>query len=502
MELNVPSASGAGKPAPSAVPPVPPAAGRPAGTVALPPGAVGGPKGPGGAGLGNLSKRFIKTLAEWDDKDFASEVTQAEIQGAYPAASWILYTVVAFFVIALLWAGFSSIDESTRGEGKVIPSSQVQVIQNLEGGILKSILVQEGDMVEAGQVIMEIDDTGLSSSLGELRAKRYGAEAKVARLTAETEGKPVNFPPYLLAEAREFATAEEDLMRARESALQAQISILRQQADQRKRELEELKTKIDQAKNSLSLAQQELGITEPLAEKGVVSKVQVLRLRRDISNLNGDIRNSQAAIPRAEMAIQEANDRIAEKYRSFRADARKELVDAQTQLSGIEESLRGARDKVARTEVRSPVKGLVKTLKITTIGGVVRPGMDLAEIVPVDDTLLVEAKITPRDVAFLRPGQTAMVKFTAYDSSIYGGLKGKLERISADTITDPNDRNGTSYFKIVIRTEKNYLEHNGQKLPIMPGMVTSVDILTGHRTILDYLLKPILKTKQNALRER
>lgn len=445
--------------------------------------------------------RLSKSLTQWSDQQFASEVTQAEVQDAYPAAGWVLYAVLAFFLVALIWASLATVDESARGEGKVIPSSQVQVIQNLEGGILKRIVVNEGELVEPGQVIMEIDDTGLASSLGEMRAKRYGAEAKVARLTAEAQSAPLTFPPYLLAEARGVASSEEDLMRAREAALESQISILRQQAEQRQQELRELKTKIEQARNSLALANQELSITEPLATSGVVSKVQVLRLRRDVSNLRGDIASSEAAIPRAESSIAEANQRVAEKYSSFRADAGKELVEAQIQLAGIEESLKGASDKVARTEVRSPVRGVVKTLSVNTIGGVIRPGMDMAEIVPLDDTLLVEAKIPPKDIAFLYPGQEAEVKFTAYDSSIYGGLKGKLERISADAITDPNEKNAT-YFKIIVRTNSNHLQYHGRELPIMPGMVTSVDILTGKRTILEYLLKPLRKATSSALRER
>lgn len=447
-------------------------------------------------------KTRASRLRDWSDKDFAPEVLQAEIQSANPTASWVLYTVVAFFAVALLWAAFAHVDEAARGEGKVIPSSQVQVIQNLEGGILKKINVHEGDIVEAGQVIMEIDDTGLAANFGEMRAKLFGAQAKIARLTAETQGSPLSFPPYLLAEARDAATAEADLMRARESALEVQVSILRQQLAQREQELNELKIKIEQSRANLALAQQELNITEPLAANGVVSKVQVLRLRRDITTLRGEIANSEAAIPRAESAIREANQRISEKFQSFRADAGKELVEAQTQLAGIEEAMKGARDKVARTEVRSLVRGVVKTLSVTTIGGVIKPGMDMAEIVPLDDTLLIEAKITPRDVAFLRPGQDAMVKFTAYDSAIYGGLKGKLERISADALVDPNDRNNTAYFKIVVKTEKNVLEHDGKHLPIMPGMIASVDILTGSRTILDYMMKPILKTRERALRER
>ena len=451
-----------------------------------------------GGGLKSLSRKVL----EWEDREFASDVVRAETQEPFPVVSWVLYAIAAFFGIAILWASFSYIDQSTRGEGTVIPSSQIQVIQNLEGGIVKSINTHEGDIVEVGQVLMEIDDTAASSSLGELRAKRYGMEAKVARLTAEVQGTPLVFPPRLLAEARAAAAAEENLMRARDEALQVQVDILRQQAGQREQELAELKTKIEQSQISLGLAQQELDMTLPLANRGVVPKVQLLRIQRDVAAMAGDIANNQAMIPRTESAIQEANQRVAEKLGSFRADAGKELVEAQTQLAAFDETLKGATDKLDRTEVRSPVRGVVKTLNVSTIGGVVKPGMDLVEIVPLDDTLLVEAKITPKDVAFLKPGQEAKVTFTAYDSSIYGGLTGRLERISADAIVDPNQKNATTYFKIIVRTDKNHLERYGEVLPIMPGMVASVDILTGKRTILEYLLKPLRKSQERALRER
>lgn len=458
-------------------------------------------KSAGGGPMSGL-KSLSRKLLEWEDREFASDVVRAETQEPFPVVSWVLYAIAAFFGLAILWASFSYIDQSTRGEGTVIPSSQIQVIQNLEGGIVKSINTHEGDIVEIGQILMEIDDTAASASLGELRAKRYGMEAKVARLTAEVQGTPLVFPPRLLAEARAAATAEESLMRAREEALQVQVDILRQQAGQREQEMAELKTKIEQSQISLGLAQQELDLTLPLANRGVVPKVQLLRLQRDVASMAGDIANNQAMIPRTESAIQEANQRIAEKLGSFRADAGKELVEAQTQLAAFDETLRGATDKLDRTEVRSPVRGVVKTLNVSTIGGVVKPGMDLVEIVPLDDTLLVEARITPKDVAFLKPGQTAKVTFTAYDSSIYGGLTGRLERISADAIVDPNQKNATTYFKIIVRTDKNHLERHGERLPIMPGMIASVDILTGKRTILEYLLKPLRKSQERALRER
>jgi adhesin transport system membrane fusion protein len=245
---------------------------------------------------------------------------------------------------------------------------------------------------------------------------------------------------------------------------------------------------------------QEIGINAPLVRSGVVARTELLRLQREANDLEGEIEASRLALPRAEAALREATERIEEKYLTFRTEAQTALSEARLELDSIEERLSAAEDRVQRTEIRSPVRGLIKTIHLQTIGGVIRPGMDIMEIVPVDDSLLVEARIRPADIGFLRPGLDATIKFTAYDFSIYGGLKGNLESISADSIVD--EKTNEAYYLVTLRTDSNSLVHQGTELPLMPGMVASVDILTGKRSILDYLLKPILKTQSLALTER
>jgi adhesin transport system membrane fusion protein len=435
----------------------------------------------------------------WTDADFASEVTAARMQGPSWVAILLLFSITLFFVAAITWAWWAEIDEVTRGQGTVIPSSQVQVIQNLEGGILKKILVREGEMVEAGQILLRIDDTGFAASLGEQSAARYSLMGQMARLTAESEGSALEFPPELMAEARQLAVNERSLFNARRADLKSQLGILRKQVDQRRQELIELRGRLKQNRSSLVLLEEELQMTEPLVRNGVVPKINLLRLRREVNDLEGLIKGTILALPGAKSAVQEATRRIEERYLNSRSEALRELNAIKAEFAQVEQSILAARDRVLRTDLRSPVRGIVKQLNISTIGGVVTPGMNLMEIVPLDDTLLVEARILPADVAFLKPGQAATVKLTAYDFSIYGGLTARLERISADTIVDER---GESYYQIIVRTDKSELVHQGKILPIIPGMVASIDILTGRKTILDYLLKPILKARNRALTER
>ena len=441
----------------------------------------------------------MASAEQWNDSDFAAEVTAARIQGPRAVAILLLFGVVLFFVAAVAWAWWAEIDEVTRGQGTVIPSSQVQVIQNLEGGILKEILVREGEMVEAGQILLRIDDTGFAASLGEQNAARYSLMGQMARLTAESEGGALEFAPELMAEARQLAINERKLFNARRADLKSQLGILRKQVDQREQELTELRGQLKQNRSSLVLLEEELQMTEPLVRSGVVPKINLLRLRREVNDLEGLIQSTILALPRAKSAVQEATRRIEERYLNSRSEALRELNAIKAEFAQVEQSILAARDRVVRTDLRSPVRGIVKQLNISTIGGVVMPGMNLMEVVPLDDTLLVEARVLPADVAFLKPGQKATVKLTAYDFSIYGGLTATLERISADTIVDER---GESYYQIIVRTDKSELVHRGKVLPIIPGMVASVDILTGRKTVLDYLLKPILKARNRALTER
>lgn len=435
-----------------------------------------------------------------DDLDFVSDANAAILANSPKGGRIILFGGALFFIIILLWAGIAEIDEVTKGQGKVIPSSQVQVVQNLEGGILSEIQVREGETVKKGQILLRIDDTRFSSSLRESRLQYLALKAKASRLWAEFTGaEQFNLPPEVEKEATHLGKQEKDLFTSRRTELETTVNILQQQKQQRQQELEELKSKEKHLGRSLAITQQELDFSRPLIDKGAISKVQVLRLERQVSELQGELDTTHTALPRIEANIREAEQKINEASLRFRNQAHLDYNTARAELDRLTESNVALTDRVQRTSVRSPVRGTVKQLLINTVGGVIQPGAELIQIVPLEDTLLIEAKIRPQDIAFIRPDQAATIKFTAYDFAIYGGLNAKVEHISADTIADEK---GDSYYHVRLRTDKNYLGTELNPLPIIPGMVAEVDVLTGKKTILDYLLKPVLRAKERALRER
>lgn len=434
------------------------------------------------------------------DRHYISDVNAANLQGASFHSHLILWLVFTFVVISLIWANFATLDEVTRGSGKIIPSSHIQVVQNLEGGILSEILVKEGDLVEKGQPLLQLDEVRFASSFNEAQVKYYELLATTARLTAEANNQALKIPQEVIDKAPSLAEHARQLYNSRKSELEANNSVLEQQIVQKNQELVELKSKQEQIARSYQMLKQELDMSEPLVAQGALSEVELLRLKRSANDLNGELNSAKLSIPRIESYINEIKNKLHEQNIRFHTEALKELNEAKSQLDQTSESTQALKDRVNRTKIVSPVKGTIKQLKISTIGGVIQPGMDLLEIVPIDDQLLVEANIRPADIAFLHPGQDAMVKLTAYDFSIYGGLEAKLEHISADTIVDETD--DKSYYQIRLRTNKNHLEKNGEILNIIAGMNADVDILTGKKTVLDYLLKPILKAKERALRER
>jgi len=440
----------------------------------------------------------------WEDSDFMPEVYGATKRGAHRFAHILLIVIITFFVVFYLWARQAELEEVTRGEGSVIPSGQVQVVQNLEGGIVAALMIHEGQLVEKGQVLLRIDNVVAASDLKESRARWLALSGLTARLEAETTGKDsISFAKDVLQETPEIAKREQELFLSLKAGLDAELDILRRQEDQRRQELVELQGRLDKLQGSYQLANQELEMTAPMVEKGVAPQIELLRLKRQVNDLKGDVEATELAIPRAKSALAEAGRRVSERVQRFRSDTLKELNDARANLSVINANVSAQEDKVTRTEVRSPVKGTIKQLLVNTIGGVIRPGQDLVEIVPVEDTLLIEARIRPSDVAFLRPGLDATVKVTAYDYSIYGGLPATLEEISADTITDETPgKQSEKFYKIKLRTKRNYLGTEEHPLPIISGMTVQTDILTGKKTVLDYLLKPILKARQRAMRER
>ena len=454
------------------------------------------------APTGRRSRRGLRPnrpRANRDDADFALGRAGAELQGPRGFAHLLLVAITVFFVLFFAWASWATLDEVTRGDGRVIPSSQVQVVQNLEGGIVSAILVREGEIVDKGQALLQIDNIEAASDLRENRTRYLALLGALARLRAEVDETDVVFAPLVVEHAAEVVRNERDLFEARRQALQTELAILHSQATQRQQELAELESRLAQLKSSRALAAEELEITEPLAAKRLVAKVDLLRLRRDVNDLEGELEITRLEIDRIRSASHEAERRIEEKSLSFRAEAQRELNVVQAEAAALEEQIAADADRVERTEVRSPVRGTIKQLLVNTVGGVIQPGEDLVEIVPLEDTLLVEAKIRPADIAFLRPGQPATVKVTAYDFSIYGGLDAVVEQISADTITDER---GERFYRIRVRTTDSTLDKAGTPLPIIPGMTTQVDILTGEKTVMDYLLKPILRAQHNALRER
>lgn len=440
-----------------------------------------------------------KTRLRAEDKPFIGGLAGADLHRPRRFAHLLLFTIVLFFILFITWASFATLDEVTRGEGRVIPSSQVQVVQNLEGGIVAELRVREAQIVEAGDILLRIDNVKAASDLRGGRQRYLALLGAVARLQAEIEERGIDFPAEVMTETRRVAIDETALFNARQAALQSELEILRNQANQRDQEVAELETRIGQLERSATLAADELKITEPLAAKRVVSKVELLRLKRQVNDLQGELESARLSLPRLKLAQREAHRRIEERFLNFQAEAQRELNTVQTEAEALSEAIAADSDRVSRTDVRSPVRGTIKNLLINTVGGVIQPGQDLVEIVPLEDTLLVEAQVRPADIAFLRPDQSAVVKVTAYDYAVYGGLDAEVETISADTITD--DR-GEHFFRVRVRTRSNSLDNAGKLLPIIPGMTTQIDILTGQKTVMDYLMKPILRMRNEAFRER
>ena len=412
------------------------------------------------------------------DFSFANDV-RAAAELKTPRASLILLgTTIALMVVGIIWAHFAVLDEVKRGNARVIPSRQLQVVQSLEGGIVQEILVQEGDIVKQGQVLMRIDDTKFLADLGEVRERRLANAARVARLEAEVQGLPKpSFPEALAERAPQIVQTEQNVFDARAQKLAQDIDVLAQQ-----------ETRLTE---SLKLLSREVELTRHLYTQKVVPEIEMLRLQRQASDMRGQLAETQSRI---------ANARAA-----FRSQAEEDLAKSRADLAVLEETTKSAQDRVRRADLKSPVNGIINKLNVTTVGAVVQPGANLMDIVPLDDTLLVEGRIRPQDIAFIRPQQNAVVKITAYDSSVYGSLKGKVERISADSIVDEKSdqrgEKGESFYRVIIRTEKNHLGSTENPLPIIPGMVATVEVQTGEKSVLDYMLKPARMLRDEALRE-
>jgi len=451
-----------------------------------------------------------------DDLEMADDVYGAMLTQTPSAQRITVWALTGLLFCFFVWAYFAKLDRVTRGEGKVVPSSQVQLIQSLDGGILQELYVTEGMLVHKGQALARIDDTRFRSDVAQQKQEVDALRADVIRLRAELSSilvastknwqqqikiqkKELQFPEDLQVTAPTLVQRQQDEYLGRLSNLENQVAIQAQQITQREQEIKEVESKISTLVSGLKLANRELELTRPLAEQNIVPEVELLKLQRTTNELSGELSSLRLIIPKHESALEESVLKRRELVLKYRADARAQLNEKQALLSRITEAQVGVQDKVSKALITSPVVGTVKTLHINTLGGVVKPGQVLLEIVPTEDKLLVEAKILPKDIGFIRIGLTARVKITAYDFTRYGGLEGVVEHISADTTQDDK---GNSYYIVRIRTiESNLNRKNKKDMPIIPGMLTSVDIMVSKRTVLEYMLNPILRAKAMALRE-
>ncbi|MGY4569454.1 HlyD family type I secretion periplasmic adaptor subunit [Bradyrhizobium pachyrhizi] len=412
------------------------------------------------------------------DFTFANDIRSAALLRTPRTSRMLLWTSCALLATFLIWAHFAVLDEVKRGSGRVVPSRQMQVVQSLEGGIVGDILIREGDIVQQGQSLMRIDDTKFASEFGEIRERRAAMAARVARLDAEARGRAeITFP--------------DDLDKMVPAAVATETSVFRMRGQKVAQDIDVLNQQVTRLSGSLKLLEREQTLTRRLYEQKVVPEIEMLRLDRQATEMKGQ--------------LAEAQSKIANITASFRSQADEDLAKSRADLAVLDENIKSAQDRVRRTDLKAPVHGIVNKLNISTIGAVVQPGANLMDIVPLDDTLLVEGRIRPQDIAFIRPDQDAVVKISAYDSSVYGSLKGKVERISADTIVDDKaektERQET-FYRVMVRTDKNHLGTEQHPLPIIPGMVTTVEVLTGEKSVLDYIVKPARLLRDEALRER
>lgn len=444
-------------------------------------------------------KHITNTNYSKTDLEFMNSLSNAMLSGSSSGLNTLLYLICLIIAAAIAWAYFAELDERTKGTGRTIPSKQIQVIQNLEGGIIKQIHVYEGQEVKKGQVLVTIDDTGIGSSFAESANKIKELKAQISRLRAEAGLTEKVIPEEGVDEDDVVMQNEIRLYRAKLTQYENKRSALEQQLRQKQIDLQSASQDLKSYKSSLRMIEREVDLSRPLREKQLLSELEFLRLEQRQLEKKQEIDNTVKKIEKLQVQQLEAEQNIADLDKSRQTEALAELNQALAELDRVSLMQVAIKDRVTRTNVRSPVNGIVKQLLINTVGGVVAPGMDILEIVPNDDSLVIETKITPADIAFIYPGQKAILKFTAYDFAIYGGLEGEVTQISADTITDEK---GGEFYLVKIKTEKNFLGSENDPKKIIVGMTAQVDIITGKKTVMQYLLKPILRAKENALRER
>lgn len=420
-------------------------------------------------------------------------------RGPRKAILLLLASMSAFVILALVWMSFAKLDISVNATGKVVPSSRVQTIQSLEGGIIRDIAVREGQMVKRGDLLAHVENLQYNAELGEGQKTRHAIQSAITRLNAEVSGTAPRFDPQLQRQAPALVAEQEKLWRSRQKEQEAAINVAKDQIEQRDKELAESNTREASLANQLALARENLAIEEKLLAKGAGTKADVLKARQEVSRLQGEVEAAAIGVQRGEAALQEARSRLAETEARYRAESSRELSDLAAEHATISERITAQKDRVDRRELRAPVDGVINRLIISTEGGVAKPGETIMELVPVNDSLLIAARVKPSDIAFIQPEQPVRVRITAYDSSIFGALDGHVVRVGADALVDEKEE---AYFEVYIETERSYLGKPEERLTISPGMTADTSIHTGKRTLMEYLLKPVVKTLDKGLRER
>ncbi len=442
----------------------------------------------------------------WHDGDFMDDVRQATLRGAHPAARLLFYTLLAFAGLFLLWATIAPLDEISHGQGQVIPSGKVQAVGSTNGGVVEQIFVTAGQIVEPGDPLVRLNDSAAAAGFGEKASRQDYLQANIARLQAEVDKTELVFPPEFATQNPELVDEVTKLFQNRTSELQSTVKVLEEQLEQRRQELNDARRKANSIGQELNLAQKEYDLAKPYLESGAISKVDVLRLERAVVEARKEYNTATTAVPAAEAAVREAESKLQEGELKFINEARNELGKLTDEFNRLGQGIKAEESRVDQALLKSPIRAEVKQVLVNTVGQAVQPNTNIVELVPVNETLLIEAKVKPSDIAFIRPGLPAKVKITAYDFSIYGGLDGTVESVSADSFTDDarQRRPGEpeTYFKAMVRTKQNYLERFGRTYPIKSGMVAEVDIITGRKTVMQYLLKPINKARADALTER
>lgn len=434
-----------------------------------------------------------------DETEFMDELEAATRLKPSEGAHFMLIAVASLVAAFLVWSGFSEIEERIRGGGQVVPTSEIQVLQSLEGGILGELLVSEGEVVEKGQVLLRISDVAAASEGRGVEARSLALKAKRVRLKAESEEKEFSIPEEIREKAPKISQNEENLYHSRQQELTNAQSILEDKISRASAGIAEVGAKISRLADNRKLLRKELNITREMVKKRAVPQLEEIRLTRQLNDISGQINEAAQKRKGLEAELRAAKKEREDQRAKFRTQALGKLNEVETGIKQLDENLTTIGDRVFRSELRSPVNGVVNKIMLKTIGGIVEPAMQLAEIVPLDDELKIMARVPPHEIAFLHPGQDVTVKITAYDSQRYGSLKGKLVRIGANSVTD---REGNAFFEIEVHTDKNYLGTAEKPLPITPGMVAETEVITGTRTILEYLLKPILRARDRALTER